>query len=292
MNAIDDRELEHYLQRGDSLSRAYAELKSERPSPALDQAVLARARDALHGQPRRHRIRRHWPTITALAATVLLSFALVMRIALEPSQPLQPQATSVRSPPAMPAESPAGSGVGRGSAEIESAPVFAAPPDLAPPHSTLEARRPAIESEIKATSDQAPVIAAPVPPQSEPRDNRSQSAPSNAESDAGRGIVAPSSRQEARERAYPSSPEQSKTRSMMSTTRSSGAQRSAAAASEPEMHEKSLAKEEATKVPEAWLEEIEQLRVAGKFEAAERELERFKAAYPGYLEALASPPQK
>ena len=45
MSNVDDRELERYLRHDDPLSRAYAELKSERPSPALDQAVLARGEE-------------------------------------------------------------------------------------------------------------------------------------------------------------------------------------------------------------------------------------------------------
>lgn len=123
MSAADDRELERYLQRGDALSRAYAALKSERPSPALDQAVLARARDALQGRSRALRHRR-WPALTALAATVLVSFALVMRIALEPDS--RPEQSAAPSP--------------------------------------LEARGPVIESEIRAVAEQAPPTVAPAAP--------------------------------------------------------------------------------------------------------------------------------
>ena len=77
--------LEQYLQRSGPLSRAYRELGEERPSPALDQAVISAARSAIaergsttagaSGAGQRS---------TALAATVVLSFALVMRLALEP----------------------------------------------------------------------------------------------------------------------------------------------------------------------------------------------------------------
>jgi hypothetical protein len=49
--------------------------------------------------------------------------------------------------------------------------------------------------------------------------------------------------------------------------------------------------------PEAWLEEIARLRGAGETEVADRELVRFRDAYPDYdyeakLEALASPPEQ
>lgn len=42
--------------------------------------------------------------------------------------------------------------------------------------------------------------------------------------------------------------------------------------------------------PEAWYAAIEKLRRDGRFEEAERELERLKRAYPGWLEARAAPP--
>lgn len=36
--------------------------------------------------------------------------------------------------------------------------------------------------------------------------------------------------------------------------------------------------------PEAWYAEIEKLRAAGRMQEADRELERLKKAYPGWLE--------
>lgn len=249
MSATEDRELERYLQRGDALSRAYAALKSERPSPALDQAVLARARDVLQGQPRVGKIRhRRWPAITALAATVLLSFALVMRIALEPD----------------------------------------AQPERSPAPSPLESRRPVIETEIRAASEQAeqaPAIAEPVPPRFEPKSlERTESARAPAERATAGGLVAPSAQQETRQPAYAISPQSSTTQSITVTAQPSADVSSGTAVSSARMHDESLAKQESTKSPEVWLEEIEQLRAAGELEAAERELERFRAAYPGYLE--------
>ena len=56
----------------------------ERPSASLDQAILSRARAAIAEQRRARAPRWRWAGITALAATVLLSFGLVMRIALDP----------------------------------------------------------------------------------------------------------------------------------------------------------------------------------------------------------------
>ncbi len=79
----EEQSLEQYLQRSGPLSRAYLEMGNERPSASLDAAVISEARAAIvHRRTRTQQWR--WAGLTALAATVLLSFALVMRIALEP----------------------------------------------------------------------------------------------------------------------------------------------------------------------------------------------------------------
>lgn len=225
MSAADDRELERYLQRSDALSRAYANLKTERPSPALDQAVLARARDALQGQPHaRSLLQRRWPALTALAATVLLSFAVVMRLALEPDS--QPR---------------------------ESA-------------SPLESRR-VIESEIEAATEHAPAsvesLPQPAPPQAAEHVDEVPK-----EGDATVRPVAPAPSRDTRDVADEPAAQFSRARSMPV----------------PAVTVDGSVSTESAKSPEVWLGEIEELRAAGMFEAAERELERFKAAYPGYLE--------
>src|SRR5262245_30435675 len=83
VNESEDQELERLLQRSSPLSRAYQQLKDEAPPAALDQAVLAAARDAVGAQAQRRKRDWHWPTL-ALAATVLLSFGIVMRMSLQP----------------------------------------------------------------------------------------------------------------------------------------------------------------------------------------------------------------
>ncbi len=291
MSASDDRELERYLQRGNALSRAYAELKVEQPSPVLDQAVLARARDAFKGQPALHAIRsRGWPAITALAATVLLSFALVMRLALEPDSELeQAPATTLDSAPSMPTESAPQPDAERDSVQGDAAATFAAPPGAAPAPSTIEARRADIESEIRAASESAPAVVEPALPESVPGSGeRAKSARTpakvepqpHADNDRAR-MVAPVPRQKPLDEVSQSSYERS-----MTADESAAGLDSEAATDTPMDPGESLAKEESTKSPEVWLEEIRRLRAAGQHEAAERELERFKTVYPDYLERL------
>src|SRR5262245_32734390 len=85
----DEQALEQYLQGSGPLSRAYRELGEERPPPALDQAVLAAARSASSEQVPRYARPWRWTAMTALAATVLLSFGLVLRLALQPQEPVK-----------------------------------------------------------------------------------------------------------------------------------------------------------------------------------------------------------
>ncbi len=167
MSTADDRDIERYLKRDDALSRTYAELKSERPSPALDQAVLARARDALQSAPRTTATRQRRRTaLTALAATVLLSFGLVMRLAVErdTQMPAAPAQDSASTPAATSAPTTAADDVS--SAESDASAQYAPPPrlDAPPAPSSIEEQRPAIESKIRAAAEEAPAVPEPVPP--------------------------------------------------------------------------------------------------------------------------------
>jgi hypothetical protein len=244
MSMADDRELERFLKRQDPLSRAYQELKDEQPSPALDQAVMQRAREALRSQPHERRMRIHgWTALAAIAATVVLSFALVMRIVLEPelqreSVPYAPAGQPERGLTAPQALEDHAAPV------AESAPAFAVPSTSAPAASSIEKRRPAIEAEIRSTAEQAPAVAEP-----------SLAEHAAAPFEDARAVAAPSAR--------------------------SGREEAPAAAA--------LERKQPPKPPEEWLEEIDRLRAAGDTTAADRELDLFKQAYPGYLEQRASP---
>ena len=284
MSGADERDLERYLGRDDPLSRAYAELKSERPSPALDQAVLARARDALQtaSRPRVTR-QRQWTALAAIAATVLLSFGLVMRLALEPEP--QISAPAQESAPATAADD--------GSlAETDASPKFATPPSTATPAApaSIEDQRPAIESEIRATAEQAPAVPEPVPPAAvAPRRDYAPPAPAQAPMEA-QGESAPATQPVLLERSSGITGERDEAQARKS--QSSTVTSDAVTANSTDLS--ALAKEEVMLTPEAWLAEIARLRAAGETEAADRELERFKKAYPEYPQKLEphSPPQQ
>ena len=280
MNAPDDRELERYLQGGDSLSRAYAELKSERPTPALDQAVLAQAKAALRPQPHAHGRRYFgWPALTAIAATVLLSFTLVMRVVLESEMPQESPLTAptTSAPGAVDAPAP-GALEDYAPASAESDPSFAPPPASPVARSSIEKSRSVIEAEIRDASQRGPTV---------DESNAQEAAASSLE--ANRAPAAPPVADVARGSA---SPVRERARDEVEESAAMKASASPSEASYGLMPMDALAKKEQIKPPQEWLADIERLRASGESEAADRELERFKQAYPGYLESQASPADK
>jgi hypothetical protein len=233
MSVTDDRELERYLRRQDPLSRAYMELEAGSPSHALDQAVMQRAREALHSQrPTRHARLHGWAALGAIAATVLLSFALIMKVVLEPEMQ-RDRGTIAPAPAAQPEDGGTAphAAEDHGIASSARALTPAEPPTPISAPTSIERRRSTIEAEIRATAAQAPAIA------------ESASVPSPAD--------------EARQDDW----------------------RAAA----------QLKREGRIKAPQEWLAEIERLRAAGDAEAADREQELFRQAYPDYPEKQASP---
>jgi hypothetical protein len=286
MSTVDDRDLERYLRGDDAVSRAYSELKAERPSPALDQAVLARARDALRstGSARPARS-QNWPLLTALAATVLLSFGLVMRLALEPESQV---------PPASPAQDAVSTLPNQSAPAAESKEMASPEPPASMPYggtardqdaaaSSIEEQRPRIEAEIRATAKQAPAVPEPVPPPAaSPAYAQSAPAESGARSDS--QASAPLRQERTSE---PAAAERDLLRAQKAQAPAAGISSNREPAA--------LADEQVILTPEAWLEDIARLRAAGETEAADRELQRFRNAYPDYdmkLEALDPPPER
>jgi hypothetical protein len=286
VNATDDRELERYLQGGDSLSRAYAELKSERPTAALDQAVLAQAKAALRPQrPARGGRFFGWPAMTAIAATVLLSFTLVMRVMLESEAPHEAALTAPAASAPAPVSAPASAALkDQAPASTEHDRSLAPPMEPSAPKSSIEKRRQDIEAEIRAASESGPTVDESTA-QDAAASNLEQGRAAAAEADVARAAAAPEA---AAAREPASAPEPKLARERLKESRPASPEYSATAEGYG-LRAESLAKKEQLQPPQEWLQEIERLRASGEAEAADRELERFKQAYPGYLESQASP---
>jgi hypothetical protein len=79
----DDKVFEEFLAGESELTGRYAELGHEEPPPKLDTHILAEARKAAKIYRTEFGPRGGWLKPVALAATVLLSFSLVMKIVVE-----------------------------------------------------------------------------------------------------------------------------------------------------------------------------------------------------------------
>lgn len=294
----DDSDLERYLRRRDDLSLAYSSLRTETPGAAVDEAVLELARSALeHSSRRRGAWRSRWPALAALAATVVLSVGLVMRVGIENEPALQAPAVVEAAPETIPQAGDEVSFLRRDSAAPASpanapkAPTVTEESDASRANESLTSTRrtsPAAKQVRSPAGTVAPLAAPDAPIASTPERSN----------DTSRAFHAITSRQETLSReqtthpvAESAQPRPSEARDKAvsgaglegMSTATSGAAREPPAAAAPPV--KSIP-------PEEWLARIEQLRQAGRNEEADRELERFNASYPEYFETRSEAPTR
>ena len=288
----EEQNLERYLQRSGPLSRAYLEMGDERPSAALDQAIISRARAAIAEQRRARAPRWRWAGITALAATVLLSFGLVMRIALEPqsipagattdtqradSEPATPSPRSERTNLATPATSEL-------SQPAASAPPIATSERLAPaPGNNTPVAAPTLDTTSAAKEDAKRA--------SHEQDEGSSRVPRRQKAAGARHEQATAEKAVAQpavgiDAARSPEPAAAPAESQMAAPPDYGTNAPAKNASTEALQKPGL------KSPEEWLDEIARLRAEGEEEAAEREYAEFRKAYPDYVYDSATTPTR
>ncbi|MEZ5459672.1 MAG: hypothetical protein R3E65_10335 [Steroidobacteraceae bacterium] len=245
-----DDEFELRLRRGERFVPQF-DADLDGPDDAVDRAVLARARATVLqppvAEPRYHRAPR-WTLPLALAATVLLSFTLVMQM---DSRDVIAQRTAERADDATraaDAELPAGVAepAMQPEAEVlvqppaEAAPMASAP---APVASTSVAAATAGAADTAPRAAQPPAPAPPPPPVASEAPLVDAAAPAPAPASA-KSLAAGAMRREA-------------------------------------MDERMMARAaDAPEPPEAWLARIEALRAGGDLAAARRELEAFRRQHP------------
>ncbi len=84
-----DEEFEAFLARRSLLPRALAEQENAEPPPEVDRSVLCEAQAAVNAAPARKSFRRNrWSVPMALAATVLISLAIVVQVQRPSSEPV------------------------------------------------------------------------------------------------------------------------------------------------------------------------------------------------------------
>jgi hypothetical protein len=239
-----DDEFELRLRRGERFVPQF-DADLEGPDEAVDRAVLARARATVLqppvAEPRYHRAPR-WTLPIALAATVLLSFTLVMQM---DSRDVVAQRTAERADDATrAADAGVPAGVAESAMQADAEVLIEPPAEAAPMVSAPVVSAPAATAASEPRAAPPPAPAPPPPPPitaAAPRISAAAPAPTAA---AAESMAAGALRREA-------------------------------------MDDRAVARStDAAEPPEAWLARIETLRSGGDLAAARRELEAFRREHP------------
>jgi hypothetical protein len=316
----DIKALDEYLKGDSDVSRRYRELGHEEVPPELERRVLAAARDAVANEgTQRSRSWLRWSAPVALAASVVLVVTVVLergpdQLAQVPAQaPAEPQVRGMigDQDDSAAAERKLAEEVTRQRAarDQESAPVYVQPvtqapppaladvppmPELAPAAATsakAEARPIVPPPELVLEQQAEQTVAAAVAPV--PEAPAAQPTPTQtAEASAGESVALNKEEADAATSVEEVSITGARTRrgpgrtagprgTISSTTSSRGA---AAAASRPVSDDEQAARADRSD-PAAWLEEIRDLRRAGRSADADREWDLFHEAFPDFYVA-------
>jgi len=262
------------------VSAGYQALGRESPPEALDAAILAASRRAVGAGPRRNRLRR-WALPVSIAAVVVLTMSIVVRIQLERPDletatpvPVAPQVLEEKAAQradkkeadaalakrnAQPAAKPK-------SQALEAAP---APTPLAPsaPAEAERARR-------EARTLRAPAAQAPAPARQFVPEPSAARAPASAEASAPSAVGAASA---------PAPAAVSEAPADLTRSLAQGAGRAASGAA---LEDRAKASTDTVgkrdESPRAWLERIARLRREGRAKEADESLAEFRKRYPDY----------
>lgn len=239
----------------DSLSRLYRAAATAEPPLALDDRILAAARQAVNvAPPQRRSPWLSWLAPLGLAATVVLSLSVVL-VARKEQPDLLPAPMPATVPTTMPATVPA-------TAPSPSAPAAEPMPAQArgPAQTEKPASRPMPVPVVPAATMrrdsqlEAPEVSAAPAPAVPPEVSAPVLAPAPAaqvlEGSAGNAGVAASR---------------------------------AAAPAAPAIKAESMRSGVGVRYPEGWIEEIRRLKREGHVEAAREQLAAFRRAYPSYV---------
>jgi hypothetical protein len=253
-------------ERDDAVSKRYRELPVEEPPRALDEAILAASRRAVHTHPAplvAPAGRQRWYVPLAAAAVIVLAVGLTLRVQLE-----EPAMREVTPPSPKVLESPAQPKKDEVMAREE--PVAKAEAKPAPERRMAQARE---RRDLGESRAQGPASApAPFPAQPAPAPAAKPDAERRAEARAMQGAPAaeapaPAAPPAAAARAAPQAEDAARDRA------ESRALASGATA-------KQLAQAEET--PERMLERIAELRRNGRHDEADKALAEFRKRYPEY----------
>ncbi len=275
------------------LAARYRALAREEPPAAIDDAVRAAARRAVHAGPRSRLTSRRWAIPASIAAVLVLTFGITMRMQLE--QPgVESTLPTMPSPMAVPqAEEPAGPASDRETApdpkreaaQDSKRKAFAKPGRegiTAPEREAFQGARrldaPAAKPELKKEAPPAPFRPEPTHAPAEVRAPALAPAPASGASPAASpAATSPVPSAAATSSAAPAAP-------------AAPAAQAAPAAPAPALRAKrvadppaaAMADRAAPEAPERKLERIAELRREGRHAEADEALARFRREHPGY----------
>jgi hypothetical protein len=252
MTGLDeDRELDDFLARRSPLHRRLADRDHAEPSTDLDRLVLDQAREAIDVRSNTPLYRApRWALPVALAATVVLAFAVVLNFGRAHQNTDYPTAAAAQELSAPIADN---------AAESRFAPTAPALAKAAPePTVTMpsEVEKASDKESAAATASSAPAATPPLTASNAAGIARVESQPARS--------IGPA----------------------MARARSEVAEEAQATASGDAVAPAALAAEKPAEAkakhvdPKAWAREIQQLRAAGRTAEADRELADFRKAFP------------
>lgn len=298
----DIKALDEYLKRDSEISQRYRELGRDEVPPELDRRVLAAAREAVASDSaKRSRSWVRWSAPVALAASVVLVVTVVLERGVQDEAVLLPQSVDdVRQVPSRAAGEVARDDQAANAAdgakvaeELSRQPGFVAEPAVAPPppvaphavtaealaKAEAEPERPGTTYSVSPLPDITEMQGAPTAIQTVPP---VAPTPAPVAQISARKSVEEASEAEKKDTADVSEIAVTGSRARRATGRtvgprdtiSSGSFRSERQIAPDEQRERSD--------PQAWLEDIRELRRAGKTAEADREWQLFRGSFPDF----------
>jgi hypothetical protein len=281
-------------ERDQRLDAAWRAASRDEPPPALDAAIRAAARRAIGGSPRRRRNKHWWYPLAAAATVALLAVGIAQ---LTPSERVAPNVTDMASAPGERSDAAL-------QAAAQKAPVAAAPVSALPPPEPAATSSAAAMAAGAGGAERAPVPAPQKPvaeakPQSVMRDKLARTAPEMAAaSSVPSPPAAPAPAERPLSEPFPASGTAESGRDAKLEEGSPAVSTPARQAVEPlraqnRVAAANVASADSAKVAPAsaravddWIKRIRDLRVAGRFDEAAKELAAFRSAYGERADAL------
>jgi hypothetical protein len=262
-----DPEFEAFLERRSLLPRALAEHENVEPPPEVDRSVLDNARAAVNATPPRKRFRSNrWSVPMALAATVLISLAIVVQVQRPARDALSASRVEERAVMPRQAFEPARAPLQTDTAEKPD-------PDIAALRDSPERF-----AKASAPAESRALIANEV---RRAREQRADGFAADARADTPQSRRESMAAEEARARDDAAAESDRSARDSGATAAARSAADSVAAV-EAE-NGKAATAPSAERDPKAWLERIAKLRAEGKHAQADREFKAFVKRYPDYV---------